>query len=260
MKKFLFLSIVCCLALGLSFGVGFAGNSLPNTPFVKFNIIGKPGAWTCEGKCAESNGKTIMVDLETEKLRISGVTPTICPDDYPEDPVVDDQPGDYKFVSVATMLNKTKIYFNDETNCAGVSGFDIVDRDATAGDLRADICLPTDNGEMIYDVYVRILGKPNKCMDINGFVFWDDSAAPGFKTTGWYWSGSVLLARKGGKSEWVLANDLFDIWWCSEITAGVCTGVEAEISVFSDFFVDYIWQVNNYGTRIVQVRFYEREE
>lgn len=225
-----------------------------NGPHYQFNIIGHPNSISGDN----SNGNAVMVPLVTENnLIVEGHTPPVCPDDYPDDPVVDEPSPvgktkqDLIKFSDTELANKVKIYFNDDEKCADVTGFDIVDRDAT--DLRADICLPTDDGTMLYDVYVRILGKPKR-MDINGLVYYDGS---GYEDAGWYWAGSVFLARKGGKSTFINANDLFDIEWCTnwDLGTGLCTASQ-EYSVFSDLFDGYMWQINNYGARNVQVRLY----
>lgn len=277
MKKILMVTLVFALTLSLGLDVAFAltgndGRKLSG-PHYQFNIIGKPSEWVCQGNCAESNGKTIMIDLETETLRIREypLYPEECPNDYTDlPPIIDDErPVGKKNTDIIKytqddVANKTKIYFNDSEMCDGVDGFDIVDRDATAPDLEAHICLPVGpapEGAMLYNVYVRILGKPNKCMDINGLVHYTDTTGgDGFYDTGWYWSGSVVLARKGGKSIFINVDDLFDIWWCTDWNVNddgslTCTDAE-EYSVFNEIFDGYMWQINNYGVRNVQVRLY----
>ena len=266
MKKTVFISLAIVLTVLMSIGVSFAltgndGEKL-NGPHYQFNMIGHPNSISGD----YSNGNTIMVPLETEyNLIIDGYTPPECPDDYPDpnDAMVDEPTpvGKTKNQLIKfldnDLANKVKIYFNDDDMCDGVTGFEIVDRDAT--DLRADICLPTESdGTMLYDVYVRILGKPNKCLDINGLVYYDGS---GYEDAGWYWAGSVFLARKGGKSIFINANQLFDIEWCTNwnLTTGLCTASQ-EYSVFSNLFDGYMWQINNHGARNVQVRLYPVEE
>jgi len=263
MKKSVFIGIAIALTVVLCVGVSFAlegddGRKLYGKHY-QFNIIGMPNGNGIGGD--SSNGNTIMVPLDTVKLTIPGVTPPDCPDNYPDSTVIDDTTpvGKTKDQLIKftdqELADKTKIYFNDDSECPSVpTGFEIVDRDATDGE--AHVCLETGaNGAMIYDVYIRILGKPNKCMDINGLVYYDGSGHP---DAGWYWSGTVLLKRKGGKSTFINANDLFDIWWCdtwSADTTPECTSA-SEYSVFSTLFDGYMWQINNHGARIVQVRLY----
>jgi hypothetical protein len=275
MKNTISAGLAVVLAVVLSAGACFAlegsdGRKLSG-PHYQFNLIGKPHDWECNGKCAESSGNTIMVDLVTESnLIIDGYTPETCPDDYSDAPVVDDpSPKGKKNDEIIKfddidLAQKTRIYFNDDDLCGEtVESFKIADRDAT--DNRADICLPLgENDYPEYNVYVRILGKPNKCMDINGLVFYDDTTYESeFYDTGWYWTGSVFLARKGGKSIFYNADDLFDIEWCTGWEDNMdgtytCTSAE-EYSVFSNLFPDYVWQINNYGARNVQVRLYPRQ-
>jgi hypothetical protein len=100
-------------------------------------------------------------------------------------------------------------------------------------------------------VFIRVLGKPLTCMDINAFAF---DEAQGL----WFWAGSVELNRQTSKSTFVKVNELFNVNFCTGDTlTGLCTvGTTQELSVFNNVFGSYFWSILNNGTRIVQVRLY----
>ena len=107
----------------------------------------------------------------------------------------------------------------------------------------------TADGDTILnvDIWVRVLGKPNTCMDIDGYAYDGDY---------WFWSGSVDLNRKHGKASWVNVQELFDVWYCDVIEGACDPGTEEEVSVFNNVFENYFWNILNDGTRLVQVRLY----
>jgi hypothetical protein len=77
----------------------------------------------------------------------------------------------------------------------------------------------------------------------------------------WWYAGSVDVQRKKGKSEFVDATDIFSVVYCDEpvlISADQydCDGQTQTLSVFDPKFLEYFWEVNNYKTKLVQLRFY----
>jgi hypothetical protein len=145
----------------------------------------------------------------------------------------------------------------------GDTEFAITDRDATDGD--AWITVPTvlngDERVLAVDVWVRVHGKPNTCIDIDAFAFDADQGL-------YFWAGSIDLNRKTGRSTWTNVNSLFDVFFCdvctqedvdggSNCTVGECiAGTSEELSVFNDVFEDYFWSLLNNGTRNVEIRLY----
>jgi hypothetical protein len=200
-------------------------------PHYQFNIIGSPKGISGD----TSNGRSIMVPLKNG----TGPDQITCEaDQY----VLTDDLGPTFTNQVPTGV---KLYFQPSTT------FEIVDRDATDG--AATIKVPVSGDQITFDIYLRVLGKPNTCMDINAYAF--DSVQQLY-----FWAGSVDVNRKTGRSTYVKVNYLFDVWYCEVDTlTGACTaGTTEEVSVFNNVFSSYFWSILNDGTRLVQVRLYPR--
>lgn len=264
MKKVFLFCLVFLLVIALSSSV-----SLADKPLIKlkgkhwqFNIIGHPkNVNAISGD--HSRGRAIMVPLKNANG--PGLESIVCEED--ESVVTPDE--------APTWTNQepkgAKIHF-----VAG-DDFEVIDRDATDGN-GATVMIPTwivpnnsvqDDPEtnpydrvIAVDIWVRVLGKPMTCMDIDGYAYDLEQAV-------WFWSGSVDLNRKHGRSSWVDVRELFDVWFCQIDFADVdqdgntneCVeGTEVEISVFDNVFEDYFWNILNDGTRIVQVRLYPRTQ
>jgi len=244
------------LILTLSYGITMAGNGLPITgKHYNINIIGHPKNVECISG-DDSNGRAIMVPLRN----VGGTSNLVCqagPNPDQQTVFVDDE---YPFWVTQEPVG-AKIYF--------VAGdhFEIMDRDACDSN-GAKIMVPTiDQTDPLdptktqpviaVDVFIRVLGKPNTCMNITGYAYDATQQL-------WFWSGTVYLNRSTGKSTFVKATDLFDVWWCDVVvnpTTGAlecAAGTEAELSVFNDVFETYFWNIINDGTRLVQVRLYPR--
>lgn len=237
MKRLSTFALVSALVITVGTGVAFAGNGAPSGPHYNINIIGHPKGYKGGGE--DSNGRSIMIPLKNAV----GPNAIICEED--QSILTDDTAPTW----VTSEPTGAKIYF--------VPGdqFAILDRDATDSD-GARIMIPTNgeaNGDWItVDVYIRALGKPNTCMDIDAYAYDLDQGL-------WFWSGSVDLNRKTGKSTFIKANELFDVWFCQVDELGACeAGTTVELSVFNDVFENYFWNILNNGTRLVQVRLYPR--
>ena len=201
-------------------------------PHFQFNIIGSP-----KGISGDlSNGRAIMVPLKNAN---GPDLPSITceADNY----VIgrDGEPAPYTAEQIPAGA---RLHFQ-----AGPA-FAILDRDATDGD--ATIQVPVVGDVMRYEIYLRVLGKPNTCMDINAFAY-------DLQQNLYFWAGSVDVNRKTGKSTWVKVNYLFDVWFCQvDPVTHACTTAAEELSVFNNTFEDYFWNILNDGTRNVQVRLY----
>ncbi len=253
MKKVLFIGLAVVLALTLTFSAATAGkgkgkgkgNNGLSGPHWGFNIIGHPkNVDAINGD--HSNGRAIMVPLKNAK----GPNEIVCEDDgyiLKEDEKAtwtDQEPAG------------AKIHFLPGDD------FRVIDRDATDKN-GATIQIPTvmQDGEQVsaVNVYLRVLGKPMTCMDIDAYALDLDQGL-------WFWSGSVDLNRKKGKSAWVNVDELFDVFFCEvdlldadlDGNTNECLTDEAEVSVFNNVFEDYFWNILNNGTRLVQVRLYPR--
>jgi hypothetical protein len=251
MKKLLTFALVFALTLTLGYGVALAGDLKLSGPHFQFNLIGSPNGIGGD----DSNGRAIMVPLnETHVNKNSSFECTLDGDDYfyyEEDVAGQNVAGIDSYT-----VKGVKLIFTPSTD----GTFEIVDRDATDG--SAEVKVPQEVGEDSVDgidVYIRILGKPFACMKIDGVALDADQATTGV----WYYSGHVTLNRKPGKSTFENINDLFDVNYCDEWSQDAssnwyCSGSWSEISVFNAVFEQYFWDVQNFGTRNVQVRFYPR--
>lgn len=271
MKK---ISAVCLAgAFVLTLGLGSAhafklddGTNI-NGRHWQLNIVGHPKNISGDN----SNGHAIMIPLDTKKANGNNQGELICPED--DAVFVDDEVPEYY-----EPAGGVKIYFEASGDQNVLT---IVDRDATDGEARilipstvgdnpmydADACdLCTDlNGQekrfcedkycsqtqdvIAVNVYVRVRGKPNTCMNINAFAY---DAHQNL----YFWSGRIELARKRGKGSWLNVDDIFQVNWCETDEMGGCIGNSNELSVFHDVFANYFWNILNDGTRLVQVRLY----
>lgn len=270
MKKFLTFTLVLALTLTLGYGVALAGkgNNGLYGPHWQFNIIGHPDDTNAIGG-DNSNGRAIMVPLDNKRNKNDGFE-FICPDDT-DVLFVDDEDPTFSLVPAGGA----RIYFEASDH------FEIIDRDATDSN-GARILIPSSLGNnplydaalcsdcsalngrekkfcedkycsetqdvIAVDVWVRVLGKPNTCMNINGFAYDDYQGL-------YFWSGRIELARKAGRATWEPVNKIFEVHWC-EVEGGECVTDSVELSVFHDVFSEYFWDVLNDGTRLVQVRLY----
>ncbi len=222
-----------------------ADNGFPHGQHWQFNIIGHPkNVEAISGD--DSNGRAIMVPLrntnEPGQPQLACAADGVVLNDDLSPTFTDQEP------------TGAKIYF--------VSGdhFEILDRDATDKN-GAKIMVPTmlsETGETVLavNVYLRVLGKPLQCMEIDGFAFDEVQHL-------WFWSGQVLLKRRPGASIAVRVDQLFTVNFCEKDVADAdgdgdtdecIAGTEQELSVFNNVFGSYFWNILNDGTRLVQVR------
>ena len=220
MKKTMIIILAFALSLSLTFTVVLAekppmGPKLSG-PHWGFNIVGHPNN---KFSGDNSNGRTIMVPLKT----VTGPSQLACDADGVV--IVDDQAPTFS----TSAPDTARIYFEVCENC---TSFEIADRDALDG--RAKILVPGNvlgpNGEIEFDIYLRVLGKPNTCMEIGAYAYDQDQLL-------YFWAGTAYISRKAGKSVFVKANDLFDVWFCQvDPVSHLCTTTPAELSVFNDVF------------------------
>lgn len=210
------------------------GNGGPSGAHWGFNIIGHPKGISGD----DSNGRSIMVPLRNA----TGPDQITCE----QDQVIFTDDIAPTFQTQAPT--GARIYFKPGTT------FEIIDRDATDAN-GATIQVPVqEDGETIsFDIYIRVLGKPNTCMDIDAFALDADQGL-------YFWAGRVDLNRKTGKSVFVKVNELFEVNFCEvDPDSNTCVpGTEELLSVFNDVFSQYFWSILNNGTRLVQVRLYPR--
>jgi hypothetical protein len=217
------------------------GNGTPSgvEKIFQFNIIGKKNN---DISGDTSNGRAIMIPLKT----VGTPSSLDCIDAQSTGGVkiVDDVWPNY---SSELPANNARLNFEV---CEECTDFAITDRDAI-DDGNATIQVPasllaeSDKG-ILFDVYIRVMGKPLQCMEINGYAY-DGNY--------YYNSGTVYLSKKA-KTTFVKINDLFDVYYCGTDPTTCIT--PTEISVFADVFQSYFWEMYNDGTKVVQVRIYAR--
>jgi len=145
---------------------------------------------------------------------------------------------------------RTRIYMTQ--NDSGV--FDVVDRNGLDG--RAEFNIAPGQ----YNIYARALGKPGGKVKIDAYGNFTDAV----NGTNLILLGYVNIAREKGKPQSVNINELFyvDVTLCTKIneTSGECE----EWVVYKDYWVfdidellEYYWEYNNKGLKLLQVRFYE---
>jgi hypothetical protein len=273
MKKTLDICLAGVFLLTLSLGSAHAfklqdGTNI-NGRHWELNIVGHPTNISGDN----SNGHAIMVPLDTKKTKGNDQWELVCPEDK-DARFVDDQDPTY----YSAPAGGVKIYFEASGDPNVLT---IVDRDATDGEAR--ILIPSTVGDNpMYDaaaceacgglngqearfcedkycsqtqdviavnVYVRVRGKPNTCMNINAFAY--DAYQQLY-----FWSGRIELARKRGKGTWVTVDDIFNVHWCDTFNTTCGENDISQLSVFHDVFENYFWDILNDGTRLVQVRLY----
>ena len=277
MKKIvLVFGLILLLGVGAAFALESQDGRKLSGPHYQFNIVGHPKNVKCISG-DDSNGRAIMVPLKTtpgpNELQC---TPPKGEYPDPQNVFIDDMAPTWS----TQAPTGARIYFQ----CG--DSFQIMDRDACDSNgakiqvectTAPDPLNPEGTQQVIaYDVYIRALGKPSTCMNITGYAFQLDDLHQL-----WFQTGTVYLNRSTGKSVFVKATDLFDVWWCDvrEISGDVdangnpigdddqicetgeaceCFTAPIELSVFNDIFDEYFWNILNDGTRLVQVRLYPR--
>ncbi|HEU5175675.1 MAG TPA: hypothetical protein VFT96_13045 [Gemmatimonadaceae bacterium] len=137
-----------------------------------------------------------------------------------------------------------------------MGAFDILDADGTDGTAAFQLPDPDpdNDGETWYGVYVRPKGKPGKSMNITtcATADWDnDPATPDEELCS---LEKAVLVRDTGKPR--VDNVSKEL-----LTACVDTNddqvCDERVFLFDDRAEDYLWSVDNYGLRNVEVRFLE---
>jgi len=139
--------------------------------------------------------------------------------------------------------------------------FAVIDPDGTDGTARFQLPNPDpdNDGWTEYSVYLRVLGKPG------GDIIMDTCATDPLTGEEVCSDLKVVKVRETGHGKQKFENvskELLYIyaWVCIEVDpfTGDCIAWEyMRVPLFSDVLEDYLWQYDNNGVRIVQLRFYE---
>lgn len=138
--------------------------------------------------------------------------------------------------------------------------FDVLDYDGTDGTASFQLPNPDTNGDGTtdYSVYVRALGKPGGKATLQS-CFTD---ATGTWCAADFAGGvePIMLGRtKGNQTFQNVTKDLLYVDVCTgtfDATTGACSQT-SQIPLFSDDTKSYLWDYDNDGLKLAQLRFYE---
>ena len=225
MKKLSIVTLVIAISLTLGFGIAFAGNGAPSGAHYNLNIIGVDNAKTAD--MTNSKRHTIFVALGKKNAAV-----------------------------------KTKIYLTegDFRVCDG-NGFDpaydcdgeIVGRsNGAVFQLPNNGCWTADcdvYSAQKYEVYARALGRPGGSVIISTCVETDDIDGNPIEICS---TDNVLLVRNAGPSKFVdVSREL------TTILADIDQDGKTERTGLFDYDLDYFWEYDNSGCRLVQLRIYD---
>jgi hypothetical protein len=130
--------------------------------------------------------------------------------------------------------------------------FAVLDYDGTDGRAKFQLPNPDPDGDGVtqYSVYLRVLGQPGGKIKM--------ATAATDPDYGEIVSDmAVVSVREKGQQKFANVSDslLYIYAWIFDDDSG--TWVYQRIPLFSDLLQDYLWQFDNNGARLVQLRFYE---
>ena len=154
-----------------------------------------------------------------------------------------------------SLDRKTKILLSE-------GDFEVLDANGTDGTAAFQLPNPDEDGDGVtsYSVYVRALGKPGGSATLQS-CYTDDTGT-------WCavdFDGGVMpveLSRGNGKSTFTnVSKDLLYVDYCTDWDLTdpqnpVCTHT-SQIALFSDDTLGYLWDYDNNGLKLAQLRFYE---
>jgi hypothetical protein len=273
-KAFITTLTATALTLGMSSaamaGKARTGNGSPSGHHYTVNLIGVKNPKNFDVGAESSGGSSVFIPLRTEDQPSHYDGYTCTDNNGNQTDFVDDT---YPTWTTTDPNPSTKISFEPTTD----GDFEILDRDATDGEAIIQIPVGPDDPEngptdkvVAVDLFVRVLGGPGGCAELEGWAYDSDDTEPndnnGQENT-WWWSGTIYLDRKAKRSTFVKATDIFNVWWCdidyddvdSDNNTDECiAGSEEELSVFNDVFEDYYWKVYNHDTKLIQLGFYPK--
>jgi len=137
--------------------------------------------------------------------------------------------------------------------------YDVLDANGTDGEAAFQLPNPDPDGDgtTAYSVYVRALGKPGghavlqSCFDDSTGTWCAADFVGGVEP--------IVLDRGHGKQLFqnVTKDLLFvDVCVAFDATTGACTKTD-QISLFGDSTKSYLWEYDNTGLKLAQLRFYE---
>lgn len=232
MKRIFTNALLLALIVSLSYGAAYAGqdetgNGAPSGPHYNLNIIG-----VSKNKSADmvgNNGHRIFVPLS----------------------------------------KKAKIYLTESDDFNGIKVLDANGTDGNGAAFALPNPDPDGDGVTEYSVYVRALGKPGgsavmQSCYTDGTGEWcasDIGLNDGVSDV-----TPIEIKRQNGKGKSTFTNvskDLLYVDYCTlwdmeeaSLTFGECLDVD-QIPLFSVDTLGYLWDYDNHGLKVAQLRFYE---
>lgn len=232
MRKLFLFSMVFALTLTMGFGIALAGNGAPKGTHYNLNLLGKDN---CPGDdLTGSNRHTIMVLLNFS--------------DQDADNILGDDPGNY-----VTLDKRNKIFLAPGTDFQVTDG-NACDRNGAGFTLPANVATA-------WTIWVRELGKPGGTGDIALCGVSDSGTADPSDDEVVCSTDQVLLVRDTGKSTFrnvtrQLTTIDYQILVGYEADGTTPIYVQDSAILFDSDFYQYLWDYDNNGLRLVQLRFY----
>ncbi|WP_373045990.1 hypothetical protein [Vulgatibacter sp.] len=128
--------------------------------------------------------------------------------------------------------------------------FGVVDANGTDGSASFQLPSPGDGEDPAYTVWVRPLGQPGGSAHMTTCATYDD----GTTTTEYCNTGFTVQVEtgKGSKRFTDVSRDLLYVWVDLD-----GDGRTERYPLFDEALEDYLWQYDNYGLKLLQMRFYE---
>lgn len=159
----------------------------------------------------------------------------------PKDKTADmtDNNGHRIFVS---LFGKSKILLQEG------SDFQVIDGNATDGSATFQLPNPDpdNDGVTVYSVYARALGKPGGSSVMTTCAV-DPLSLEEYCST----QSLVSVRTKGGSKFTNVSSELLYVY--ADINGD---GVVERMNLFDDRLVDYFWDYDNKGLKVLQLRFY----
>lgn len=225
MKKLFLFSLVFVLTLSLGYGMAMAGNGAPSGPHYNLNIIGMDKAKTAD--MTGSHRHTIFVALGKNEAVKTNIYLT---------------EGDFRVCDGNG--------FDPAYDC---EGNEIGRKDGAVFQLPANGCWLDDcvtPSDQVYEVYARALGTPGGSGTITTCIETEDEFGDPITVCS---TENVLLVRNAGPSKF------------KDVTKELTTikvdldgdGKYERYGLFENALWQYLWEYDNKGLRLVQLRFYD---
>ena len=176
----------------------------------------------------------------------------------PKDKTVPDMTGSNRHVSFVPLQSGGDVSRQVKIQYIAGDEFRVIDGNATDDNL-AIIEVPSEiGGDLCYDVYAAGLGKPNGNAIITAECEIEDLI--GECATRFCWTASPSNARRQAAAHDI--SDIFRATGCIDLNeSGTCDTGDLQFNNVWIFniaqLLNYMWDYDNNGLKLMQVRFYE---